>query len=504
MPLQAEPLPNYRIARDDCALTVFPPDERVTKFLTLKYREMRDDPANPGRRKIMRLSEPMYKIINIGTRPAAQTYQGFWRSLKQHLEKAGSKVWVMNTCLHFPAPNLHQATIGLRKPQIPWILSALLLNCSGLIGAPTRYGKTYGMMAICRAYSGCRTVIVAPGVDLCEQIFDDFKKGLPPDRAKKLRLICTGSRWKTQGPDITICSVDSLDKCDVNGTELMIIDEPHAMAAHKRFGQIKRFHRTRKFGFGATLEGRFDKKDRLIEGLIGPVLINVSYKQAVADGSIAPLKVVMIKIPFSKDSVPGLKVQRDTVYKRLLFQSAKVARLLEDVCARVIPEKWQTMVFIKDEKQADYLMQESMKEGSAVAMAKKLKPKARKALTKLIADNGISRILASKIYVQGVTFPDLRVVINLEGGGANTTAIQKPGRLLQVRPGKNYGVMVDFILECTDAHLETRGNPPYGGIIAECWARHKAYQKIGYDIIMDDNGDKLAEVLAGSYHPDYH
>jgi hypothetical protein len=91
------------------------------------------------------------------------------------------------------------------------------------------------------------------------------------------------------------------------------------------------------------------------------------------------------------------------------------------------------------------------------------------------------------------------VVINLAGGGANTTAIQKPGRLLQTRPGKNYGVLIDLVFKCKDEHMEHRQNPPYRGVVGECWARHKAYKDIGYDIEFVSDSARAREIIMGAY-----
>lgn len=356
--------------------------------------------------------------------------------------------------------------------------------------------NSYGMTALCRAFPNSKTVVVAPGVSLCEQLYDHFVETLPH---RDVRGVYTGSRNKHQGPDITVCSMDSMDKMDPDDTDLLIIDEPHAVVADERLPKLAAFTKSRKYGFGATLTGRFDKKDRLIEGLIGPVITNVTYKEAVGLGAISPLKVIMVKIPFSKDVIPGARVERQTVYKRLLTQSAKTARLVKKIIDEVVPSDWQTMAFIMDEKQADFYMQEAFPPHGTIAMAKKMSPKERKDVTNRIATGELVRVLASNIYVQGITFPDLKVVINLAGGGANTTAIQKPGRLLQVRPGKNYGVMIDFVFECVDSAQEDRKNPPYMGIVGESWARHKAYADIGYDIEFVSSAEQAAEIVRRSY-----
>ena len=491
-PPAEEGVPNYIILRDDAAMTVMPATEEAKKWLTLTYREM----VKVGRKTVFNTkSEPLYKVLSRDGSDCLQTYQGLWRDLRDHLQKKKRAVHVVDLTLPFPPPNIAAAMHGLTLSQQALLRHALEQNLSGLIGAPTRFGKSYLAAGICRAFNGLRIVVTAPGIDLCRQLENDLRKVLGPGR--DVRGVYTGSKHRSQGPDITVCSVDSLDKMDPD-TDALLIDEPHAMVADGRLPKIHRFYRARKIGFGATLEGRFDKKDRLITALIGPVIANKTYLEAVAEGSIAPLKVVFVKVKFSKDAVPG-RCDRDTTWKRLLTQSSRMAEVAKTLCTSCIPKDWQTMLFIKDEKQADYLFVEAMDPTCSVAMAKKLKPKERAELTARIAANEVSRVLASNIYVQGVTFPDLKVVINMASGGANTSAIQKPGRLLQRRKGKNYGVMIDILFECEDADQDDRNNPPYQALIGECWARHKAYEKIGYDIIIATGVNHVREIVDGAY-----
>jgi len=485
---------HFVIARDEGGLTVLPDHPLVREFLTLQYREMIFD---RGRTRFETITEPMFNMTSVDGRAALLSHQGFWKVLRQHLVELGHTVVVQDVRPKvLDHPNFLTALPGLRGFQKRWIMDALMCGDSGLIGAPTRFGKSFGMSAICKAFPKAMTVITAPGVDLCKQLFAHFKDAIP---GREIKGVYTGSRNSKQSDDITICSVDSLDKMDPDATELLIIDEPHAVVSAERMPKVTAFVRARKYGFGATLKGRFDKKDRLIEGIIGPVISNVTYREAVAWGAIAPLKVIFVKIPFSKDTVPGRMVDRAVVYQRLLTESSRTAALVKKIVDEVIPQDWQTMAFIRDEKQAEFYLEHAMPPWGTIAMAKRMTDKERDSVTRRIADGSIIRVLASNIYVQGLTFPDLKVVVNLAGGGANTTAIQKPGRLLQCRPGKNYGVMVDFMFECRDAEQETRSNPPYSGIIGECWARHKAYEEIGYDIEFVATSERAREIVLGAY-----
>lgn len=148
------------------------------------------------------------------------------------------------------------------------------------------------------------------------------------------------------------------------------------------------------------------------------------------------------------------------------------------ICREIVPDDFQTMIFIDNEKQANLYFDKIGHEGSIVlAMAKKMTDKEREQITEDMRNGTIKRCLCTDIYVQGVTFPDVRVLINCEGGGNNTSAIQKPGRLAQVRPGKKCGVIFDFAFHCLSSHPECAYD-----LERDSEARRSAYKEKGYTI----------------------
>jgi superfamily II DNA/RNA helicase len=119
-------------------------------------------------------------------------------------------------------------------------------------------------------------------------------------------------------------------------------------------------------------------------------------------------------------------------------------------------------------------------------MAKRMTKTEREDLMERMRGDEIKRCLASEIYAQGVTFNHVRALINLSGGGANTSTIQKPGRLAEVRPNKKCGVVFDFLF--------IPGSGTGNGIQAlyrESMARVKAYTEKGYEIIYVNSYNEL-------------
>lgn len=340
-----------------------------------------------------------------------------------------------------------------------------------------------------RAFPDLSIVVTAPGVDLVKQLYADLlgPRGLDPGR--EVKLICSSKGKKPAGPGgITVCSADSLNKIDPGTIDLVLADEPHALVTESRLRLIDAFPKARRIGFGATLKGRFDGRDQLIEGVFGHVLVERTYKEAVEEGAICPLHILFLKVEVE----PRYFRDRNSAYNSILFHNQSAADLANEICITVIPADFQTMIFVKDEKQAEQL-QETMGRDTTIAMAKRMTNKEREECDRLMKENIIKRCLCTKIYVQGVTFSDVRVLVNLEGGGNNTSAIQKPGRLAEIRPNKKYGIVIDLLFVPPNDNWSDYYDEEWIALCRDSKARKTAYEEKGYEITVVDNVQQLKE-----------
>lgn len=403
-------------------------------------------PPNPGEL----LQEPIRTKV-----PALWTHHGFIDDVVKFLTEQGMPYEVLDSRMPKPPPNF--ATMhGFRFSQRQLLESALSQRRSGLIGAPTRFGKTTLIVNTCRAYKGLRILVVVPGRDLVKQTYETLRDALPDMHV--LRITSTAKAdadtvvtysVKNLSKDVNVCSMDSLHKVDASLFDVVLVDEPHALPTDGRMPDFVRFDKALKIGYGATLEGRFDGRDPMIKGLIGPVLAERTYLEAVAEGAIAPLTILMLEIPMKH----ARAWNRATAYKRALWESPIMEHLLPWLfggIARdglpVLPPEWQILAFINNEEQVDFIEGVMNKHGipHVVAMAKLLTDKQRDKLMEDMASGATRLGFATGIWAQGVTFSDLRVMVNMAGGGASTSTIQKPGRVAEIRPGKRCGVIIDF------------------------------------------------------------
>jgi hypothetical protein len=341
---------------------------------------------------------------------------------------------------------------------------------------------------ILRAYPGVHTVVLAPGTSLLKQTVTEMREHLPE---REVKLMGGGSTVRFQSDDITVCSMDSVHLLDPGPVRLVVVDEPHAIVSEGRADHLPKFAYARKYAVGATLKGRYDGRDFLLEGLFGPVLANRTYREAVVEKAICPIKVVMVR-----KVLPRELGDRTKMMKKHVMESEWMARLCRRLSHELIPQDAQTLFFIKQEKQAE-LYQKYVGMDVPIVMDKILTAKQRDELTKLVEQDHLRRLFCSDIFVQGVTFHEVRFLVNCSGGGANTGTIQKPGRLAEIRPDKACGVMVDVFF---DVAKRTPGSPPapksgLSGVTAlnrESKDRLEAYREIGYEVDIIDE-----EHLAG-------
>ena len=459
---------NVHLIWDDTALTICPCPRALQKILTFRQKELE------GKKETIHLFTAVGELQG---QPVCMTYQGFWKIVTDECTRLGWTVTLLDKRLPFPNPKLHLMG-GFRASQQRLTTDALLKNRSGVIEAPTRYGKAICLANVCRAYPDRRTVIALPGQDLVRQLTRELKLWLPE---RRIKMIGGGTGTRVPSDDLTVCGSDSLHHCDLTGTDLLLGDEIHTIATDTRIPLFNAFTRARRIGFTATRKGRFDQRDLVPEGLFGPVLSEITYREAVAEGAICPIVVVAIPITFELFYC----TYRPLAMRRVLWENPKVAAVTRQLCDEFIPPDWQTLLFIRNEASADYFANALSNCRWPVAMAKLLTTMGRRNLTQEVKDSVHMRVLCSDIYGQGMTFSDLRVLVNLGGGGPYTQALQKPGRLAEIRPdlNKKYGVLVDYFPQ--PAHFFTRlpaDAQAWWGPVKDGENRLAVYQDIGYEI----------------------
>ena len=346
---------------------VGPKNDKLEKLLSFTKKELVMD-FRTYQRTTKRSNVKVFNVnLNYGPGIVCyQTFQGLLDRVKALLEKQGHSVIVNDSRIPFKEPKFSRMQ-GFRFNQEELTKQLLSANRSGLLTAPTRFGKSVIITNIINAFPDTKTLVLAPGVDLLPQLVDTIKKYCVGER--DVKGIFSGSKDKFESDDITVCSFDSMHKLDKGSFKLIIIDEAHAAVSDSRLPQLLEFTNARIYGLGATLEGRWSGNDICIEGVIGPVLTGVSYLEAVEMGALCPIHAKIIKVKYTPK---GYK-NRNTAYNNYLFKNKEFHELLGKLSNEIIPKDWQTLVFINNEEEAKAI--QPYVAGSVLAMDKLMKNK---------------------------------------------------------------------------------------------------------------------------------
>lgn len=426
------------------------------------------------------------------------TMPGFCHLILDYCRSHGYSSEVVDCRTPMPEIDVDAAFEGLRDYQMDAV-EAAMRSGGGILQLPTGSGKTRIATAILKAFPrdemikrGTPTYVFAcPDKDINRKNWLELTK-LLPDR--DVGLVMSGSRKFSD--DIVCCTIDSLENLDPKMVGVFICDEVHTAASPSRGEKIQLFTKARKWGVSATPTGRFDGADLLAEGLFGPIVFNMTYKDMVERGALVPIHVFWMECP---DPKGGLRH-----YSELVKPDAKIrlgstrnddfAQLVADIVLSM-PDDLQTLVMVQYlehmdniNKRCDGKVEICHGETNADNLLRypsirAISPRERKAIYDDVANGTIRKAMSSMIWKQGVDIRDLSVVVNAAGGGSDIVAKQIPGRASRTNDatGKDMAFVIDFWHSWDTDQPEYRdGKGKPGPLLSADRKRKKAYEQLGF------------------------
>lgn len=340
------------------------------------------------------------------------------------------------------------------------------------------------------------TVVVTPNKDLAEKNYNDLK-GILPRRGVGL----IHSEFKQASDDIQVVTPESVQHVPLEDCGLLIYDEVHTLTSARAEGLSRAMHALR-FGFSATPTGRFDGSDPVITGMFGPVVYARTYKEAIADGAVVPIKVIWINQPVPEGwPRKGYSVKL-AAYRRAIWRNPWMGETIRAVIAK-IPAGTQTLTvvdkieqmntlapYMEDTVMAHAEKQQSKLDDNGFGNVKAVSDKERRQIYKDIESGKTKRILSTGIYRQGVNFKELTCLINAEGMGSEIIAGQLPGRASRNIDGKEYAYIIDFY-RSWDMVTNARNKLVPGHLLKDDRSRETVYTSLGFDQVWVDSVDQV-------------
>jgi len=343
------------------------------------------------------------------------------------------------------------------------VLAAIDGNEGGIILAPTGFGKSLLAKCCCAIYPKNRILFVTPGVDTVNSVYTSLKELFPMDVGE-----VSGRRSQTD-KRITVASVDSLHKVDMNWYDLILGDECHDFATPKALQHFTRFTEAKMIGFTASFPCRSDGADLLVEAIFGPPLIEVEYHEAVAGKSVVPIEVLVLDIPpingynNTRDGDAWLRWAywrndaRNRIYADFLNTQLKdyvsdpdpqVLCMVDKIEHLVMARKYlpnYTAVYNTPANGDDWLervnswRQKKLWNDNDPVMT----PRMRETYRLAFEAGTLRRAISTHVWKQGVNFQQLSVLARMDGIVSEIDSIQLPGRLSRLYDGKQVGYLLD-------------------------------------------------------------
>lgn len=475
------------------------------------YRHSMDYDQGQHKRVFKAKREDLYRE-EIGVGPDGTqvmtcfTMPGFAKRVKDHLIAVGWEVEVVDNRTPMPEPDYDKAFSGLREYQLELVWN-LLQSGGGILSGSTGLGKSHVIKALCNAYGhetlrlrGTPTIVVAvPDKDITRQNYETLAN-LLPDR--KVGLLMSGSSIVSD--DIQVVTLDSLHKINPADVGVVIVDEMHTASADSRATKLLEFSKARFFGVSATPDGRYDGKDTVAEGIFGPVVATFSYQDGVKAGCLVPLKVLWLDAPepqMGATSYCKYKM-REKRYDYGVFYNLNLNRLIGRIF-KSIPDGLQALGMLKFTQHMEHVLRGCAQEhcmplpeqAHAGTDPKKFPPAEflhvhavsaadRKALYYRMKSGEVRKAIATEVYKQGVSFDDLRIVLNLGGGSSEIASKQIPGRASRRVPGKEVAYIVEFRHPWDVKTVKTKAGYTRevpGPVLKDDIARGKIYDELGFE-----------------------
>lgn len=386
-------------------------------------------------------------------------YSGYGPRIRDELRKRGVSVTEeLRVSDDLGEPDLRPLKGVEWRPRQKEIFTKLLAHRCGVVVCPTAFGKTWLIKQLAKVYPGAEIIATVASTDIANDIYEDLALDLGPE-------VGMVGDSKNNPARVTVAVSKSLHKCR-KSANLLLADECHSLLTENYIKLLNRFYRARFFGFTATPKGRSDGADAFAEALFGPVIADVTYQEGVRAGNIVQLKVQMYEVT---DGPEVSHIDNKAVAERrgLWVNAArnnKIAEVVRQTEQQVGPDA-QILIMVDKTEHAYKLGQllsdytivtgepvpervaQLRRNGSMAPEQEVCTKKMRDVYRKQFEANKLKRVIATKIWKQGVDFRDLAVLVRADGTASPIDSGQVPGRLSRLghQTKKDCGLLIDFV-----------------------------------------------------------
>lgn len=340
-------------------------------------------------------------------------------------------------------------------------LQEMLKRTKGVVKAVTSSGKTDLFLAFCKL-TGLKTVIIAPKVDLANQIYD---------RAKKYGIdtgLMTGSKKSYDNEQVCVSTPQMAVALSDRDFDCVIIDECHHAAAKTYQDFLKCMRAKIVFGFSATPDTN-DVDWMKIKQFCGGIIAEIKSDELLKHNVIVYPEINFI--PIKQYNTPDWPSANETCIVKNEERNLKIVELCEKA------EK-PVLVLIRNIEHGEEL---NRMIPDSIFLSGRDDGNIRDNVFKRYENKEIPVLIGSYgILSEGISLNSIRTLIVAGGGCSDIQATQSLGRALRNQEGKTKAIVFDFY--------------DYGNKFCERHSlqRIKVYKQVGFpsEIIKDNIVDR--------------
>lgn len=338
-----------------------------------------------------------------------------------------------------------------RRPEQIEILNKSLEAGSGLIHAATNAGKTemaIGIVAEWRHTVGRlpNTIFLVHRASLAVQTAERFRKHL----GLRVHVIGGGKGKKFGG--VTIATVQTASRMVkystafkdwLSKTDIVFVDEFHVNKAKQVQVVMDRCRARMRFGLSGTIDRTSKEKLLRYVGMTGPIVAEISNRELIALGRSAQPHIRLVEVPGWEDTVDG---SYGTAYRECIVHDKKRNKLVRREAIRYADKDMQVLVTVSRIRHG--LILRDMLESRDIRcefMSGSTPMFIRKKILDSFKGRRFPVLIASPIFDTGMDVPEIQAWVNAAGGKGWELVVQRLGRTLRRKKGRNVVFITDFL-----------------------------------------------------------
>lgn len=399
-----------------------------------------------------------------GRTDVAYFLPGLWPRIKQMLDGKGERYEIVdkrNPAIRPPLDYTAFNGVTFRETQDMAVALISQLDC-GIIETTTGYGKSMLISLLCKAYPTLNIVVATSSTRVVSTLYEYLCKTIPG----QVGMLGAG-RDTTSGKRVVCTTLKSLGNIPPEKVQLVFVDECHAVGDNLAGADLMKFKWARRFGFSAS-PVRNDGSARVMEALLGPTILKMTYQEAADAGMVTPMKYLMLPC----NACPQVALKRgigDFALRRWSYWRNKsrngvirsfvmdlkkrydgqiliMVSTMEHAIALHLMLPWFVVAhgenFNKEKLETAFPAE---KYPSLNLEQYKLNTKQMERMQGAFAKGTLRYVIATKSWKQGVNFEHLAVIVRADGDVSDIECIQIPGRASRLDNEKEWAYLVDIL-----------------------------------------------------------